>query len=211
MKPISVLIVDDHPLFRHGVAGIISDAPDMQVAGTASTGREAIEFCRGTPVDVVVMDMQMPELGGVEATAILRRDYPRLRVVMLTTFDGDIHAMRAMKAGAAGYMLKSAVGDELIDTIRAVHAGRLCVAPAVAVSIANNVQSSAVSEREAQVLELASSGKTNRLIGAQLSISEETVKMHMKSVLAKLGANDRTQAVVMALERGIIELRRRLR
>lgn len=211
MKPISVLIVDDHPLFRHGVAGIVSDAPDMLVAGAVSTGRQAVELCRSTPVDIVIMDMQMPELDGIEATAILQRDQPLVRVIVLTTFEGDIHARRAMKAGASGYMLKSAVGDELVDVIRAVHAGKIYIAPSVAVSISSNLQASAVTEREAQVLELASTGKTNRLIGVQLSISEETVKMHMKSVLAKLGARDRTHAVVMALERGIIELRRRLR
>ena len=211
MKPISVLIVDDHPLFRHGVAGNVSDAPDMRVAGAVSTGRQAVELCRSTPVDIVIMDMQMPELDGIEATAILRRDHPLVRIIVLTTFEGDMHARRALKAGASGYMLKSAVGDELVDVIRAVHAGRIHIASSVAVSISSNLQASPVSEREAQVLELASTGKTNRLIGAQLSISEETVKMHMKSVLAKLGANDRTHAVVMALERGIIELRRRLR
>lgn len=211
MKPISVLIVDDHPLFRHGVAGIVSDAPDMLVAGAVSTGRQAVELCRSTAVDIVIMDMQMPELNGIEATAILQRDHPLVRVIVLTTFEGDIHARRALKAGASGYMLKSAVGDELVDVIRAVHAGKIYIAPPVAVSISSNLQGSAVTEREVQVLELASTGKTNRLIGAQLSISEETVKMHMKSVLAKLGANDRTHAVVMALERGIIELRRRLR
>ncbi|KFI08109.1 response regulator transcription factor [Massilia sp. BSC265] len=211
MKPISVLIVDDHPLFRHGVAGIVSDAPDMLVAGAVSNGRQAVELYRSTPVDIVIMDMQMPELDGIEATAILQRDHPLVRVIVLTTFDGDIHARRALKAGASGYMLKSAVGDELVDVIRAVHAGKIYIAPSVAVSISSNLQASAVTEREAQVLELASTGKTNRLIGAQLSISEETVKMHMKSVLAKLGARDRTHAVVMALERGIIELRRRLR
>jgi DNA-binding NarL/FixJ family response regulator len=211
MKPISVLIVDDHPLFRHGVESIVSDASDMRVAGAVSTGREAIAFCSSGAIDVVVMDMQMPELGGVEATAILRRDHPQVRIIMLTTFEGDVHASRALKAGASGYMLKNAVGEDLIDAIRAVHAGKLRIAPSVAVTISSNLQSIAVTEREIQVLELASTGKTNRLIGSQLSISEETVKMHMKSVLAKLGARDRTHAVVVALQRGIIELRRRLR
>jgi DNA-binding NarL/FixJ family response regulator len=208
MKPISVLIVDDHPLFRQGVAGLVEDAPDMIVAGEAGTGREAIAACRRLQPDVVVMDLQMPEMGGIEATAILRGEAPQVRVIVLTTFDGDVHASKALHAGAAGYMLKSAVGDELVEAIRAIHAGKRRITPAVAVSIASNVPLNALSEREVQVLELASDGKSNRLIGAQLGISEDTVKAHMKSLFVKLQANDRTHAVTLALARGIIALRR---
>ncbi|GGY92651.1 response regulator [Pseudoduganella plicata] len=208
MKPISVLIVDDHPLFRQGVAGLVEDAADMFVAGQAATGREAIAACRDLQPDVVVMDLQMPAMGGVEATAVLRSEAPNARVIVLTTFEGDVHASKALNAGAAAFMLKSTAGDELVDAIRAVHAGKRRITPSVAVAIASNLTSNALSEREVQVLELVSRGKSNRLIGAQLAISEDTVKAHLKSVFAKLQANDRTHAVTLAIERGIIELHR---
>ncbi|WP_338759024.1 response regulator transcription factor [Massilia sp. METH4] len=210
MKPIAVLIVDDHPLFRQGVAGLVDDEADMYVAGEAANGQEAIAACRALQPDIVVMDLQMPAMGGIEATALLGSEAPQARVIMLTTFDGDVHASRALKAGAAAYLLKSVVGDELVDAIRAVHAGRRRITPSVAMAVASNVPLNALSDREVQVLELASAGKSNRLIGAQLAITEETVKAHMKSIFAKLQANDRTHAVMLALERGIIEMRRRI-
>jgi len=204
--PISVLIVDDHPLFRQGLVSILEGEPDIVLAGEASTGREALAAVEAAAPDVIVMDIQMPEMNGIDATAAITQVCPNVRVIILTTYEGDVHALRAMKAGAAGYMLKSMVRKDLLDTIRAVRQGRRYVTPSVAMSLASNVHLDQLTAREIQVLELASSGKSNRLIGAQLGISEATVKVHMKSVLAKMGANDRTHAVVLAVERGIIEL-----
>jgi DNA-binding NarL/FixJ family response regulator len=208
-QAISVLIVDDHPLFRQGLVSILDGESDIVLAGEASTGREALAASSALKPDVIVMDIQMPEMNGIDATALIRRDCPAARIIILTTYEGDVHALRAMKAGAAGYMLKSMVRKELLDTIRAVHAGRHCVTPSVALAMASHLHGDALTTREIQVLELASAGKTNRLIGAQLGISEATVKVHMKNVLSKMGANDRTHAVVLAVERGIIDLRRR--
>jgi DNA-binding NarL/FixJ family response regulator len=209
VNTISVVIVDDHPLFRQGLASILEGEPDIVVVGEGSTGREAVEACRALAPDVVVMDIQMPQMNGIDATALIRRDFPSVRIIILTTYEGDVHALRAMKAGACGYMLKGMVHKELIDTIRAVHGGRHCVAPAVAVAMASHLHGDALTVREIQVLELAAAGKNNRLIGVQLGISEATVKVHMKNVLSKMGANDRTHAVVLAVERGIIDLRNR--
>jgi DNA-binding NarL/FixJ family response regulator len=208
-NPISVLIVDDHPLFRQGLASILEGESDIVLAGEASTGREALAAYGRLQPDVTVMDIQMPEMNGIDATALIRRDFPGARIIILTTYEGDVHALRAMKAGAAGYMLKSMVRKELLDTIRSVHGGRHYVTPSVAVAMASHLHGDALTSREIQVLELASAGKTNRLIGTQLGISEATVKVHMKSVLSKMGANDRTHAVVLAVERGIIDLRSR--
>jgi DNA-binding NarL/FixJ family response regulator len=196
-------------LFRQGLASILEGEADITVVGEAGTGREAVAQCALLRPDVVVMDIQMPELDGIEATAAIRRAWPATRVIVLTTYEGDVHALRAMKAGAAAYMLKSQVRTDLLDTIRAVDAGERRVTPSVAVAMASRLHRDALTPREVQVIELASVGKTNRLIGVQLGISEATVAAHMKNVLAKLGANDRTHAVVLALERGILALRQR--
>jgi DNA-binding NarL/FixJ family response regulator len=206
-KPISVFIVDDHPVFRQGLVSILDGEPDIVLVGEASTGRQALGSYRQLQPDVVVMDIQMPEMNGIEATGLIRREFPDARIIVLTTYEGDVHALRAMKAGASAYMLKSMVRKELIDTIRAVQAGRRYVTPSVAVSMASHLRGDALTVREIQVLELAAAGKTNRLIGVQLGISEATVKVHMKNVLSKMNANDRTHAVVLAVERGIIDLR----
>lgn len=208
-KPISVFIVDDHPVFRQGLVSILDGEPDIVLVGEASTGRQALGSYRQLQPDVVVMDIQMPEMNGIEATALIRREFPDAHIIVLTTYEGDVHALRAMKAGASAYMLKSMVRKELIDTIRAVHAGRRYVTPSVALSMASHLRGDALTVREIQVLELAAAGKTNRLIGVQLGISEATVKVHMKNVLSKMNANDRTHAVVLAVERGIIDLRTR--
>ncbi|GGX77073.1 response regulator [Massilia dura] len=210
-KPISILVVDDHPLFRQGLTSILDGEEGIVLVGEASTGREALARCHELKPDVVIMDIQMPEMNGIEATALIRRDCPSTRVIVLTTFEGDVHAMRAIKAGAAGYMLKSKVGDDLAHAIRTVHAGGRSIAPSVAVAMADHMHADALSPREIQVLELAAFGRTNRLIGIQLGISEATVKVHMKSILAKMDANDRTHAVMLAVERGIIDLRQRSR
>lgn len=208
-KPISVIVVDDHPLFRQGLASILEDEADVMLVGEAETGREAIEKYRIHQPDVIIMDIQMPEMDGIEATALIRRDFPDARIIVLTTYEGDVHAFRAIKAGAAAYMLKSKVRKDLLETIRGVHVGKQFVTPSVAMAVANHLRGDALTPREVQVLELASVGKTNRLIGVQLCISEATVAAHMKSVLAKMGANDRTHAVMLALERGVIDFRRR--
>lgn len=210
IEPISVLIVDDHPLFRQGLISILDGEPDIVPAGEAGTGREAIERYRSLRPDVVVMDIQMPELNGIDATTSILREFPDACIIVLTTYEGDVHALRAMKAGASGYMLKSRVRKDLIDTIRGAKTGRRFVDPSVAVAMASNLRLDPLTSRETQVIELASVGKSNRLIGEQLGISEATVKVHMKSVLAKLGANDRTHAVVLAVERGFIDLKRRV-
>lgn len=210
-KPIAVYIADDHPLFRKGLASTLEDEPDIVLVGEASTGREAIAGYRDARPDVVVMDIQMPEMNGIDATASIRAEFPDARIIILTTYDGDAHALRAMKAGAAAYMLKSKVRKDLSDMIRAVYAGHDMVTPSDAVVTATHLHDDALTAREIQVLELAARGKSNRLIGAQLGISEGTVKVHMKNVLSKMGANDRTHAVVLAVERGIIDLRSRRR
>ncbi|MBB3220532.1 response regulator transcription factor [Pseudoduganella umbonata] len=208
---ISVLVVDDHPLFRQGLTSILEGEEGISIVAEANTGREALARCHLLKPDVVIMDIQMPEMNGIEATALIRRDCPATRVIVLTTFEGDVHAMRAIKAGAAGYMLKSKVSEDLANAIRTVHGGGRCIAPLVAVAMADHMHADALSQREVQVLELAAFGKTNKLIGIQLGISESTVKVHMKSILAKMDANDRTHAVMLAVERGIIDLRQRSR
>jgi DNA-binding NarL/FixJ family response regulator len=208
-EPISVLIVDDHPLFRQGLTSILDGEPGIILAGEASTGSEAIDSYRVLKPDVVVMDIQMPGMNGIDATTLILSEYPMARIIVLTTYEGDVHALRAMKAGASGYMLKSRVRKDLVDAIRGVHAGQNFVDPSVAVAMALTLRVDALTPREIQVLELASIGKTNRLIGDQLGISEATVKVHMKNVLAKMGANDRTHAVVLAVERGFIDLKKR--
>jgi DNA-binding NarL/FixJ family response regulator len=208
-RPISVYIVDDHPFFRLGLASILEGQSDIVLVGEASTGREALAGYRDLVPDVIVMDIQMPQLNGIEATALIRREFPSARIIILTTYDGDIHAVRAIKAGASAYMLKNMVRKDFLDAIRTVHAGRHYIAPSVAVTMASRLHEDALTEREVQVLELVAHGKSNRLIGIQLGISEATVAVHMRSVFSKLNANDRTHAVVLAVERGIIDLRTR--
>lgn len=186
-RAISVFIVDDHPLFRQGLISVLEGEPDIVLAGEASNGREALLACRTVRPDVIVMDIQMPQMNGIDATALILRECPAARIIVLTTYEGGVHALRAMKAGAAAYMLKSMVRKDLLGTIRAVHAGRAWVAPAVAADMASRHEGDALTVREIQVLELASLGKKNQLIGAQLGISEATVKVHMKNVMAKMG------------------------
>jgi DNA-binding NarL/FixJ family response regulator len=205
-RPISVLIVDDHPMLRTGLAEAIASQSDMHVAGEAGNGNEAIEQYRLLRPDVTVMDVSMPEMGGVDALVEIRSKSPQARIIMLTTYKADAAILRAVQSGAAGFLLKSTLRNELLDTIRAVHAGQRCIPPEIAMELAQNMGRGPVSPREVEVLQFAAGGRSNREIATALAISEETVKAHMKNVLAKLDANDRTHAVTIALRRGIISL-----
>jgi DNA-binding NarL/FixJ family response regulator len=203
---IRVLSVDDHALIREGIAALISTEPDMTLVGEASNGREAIEQFRRHRPDITLMDLQMPELDGVEALVAIRHEFPDARVVVLTTYGGDVLASRALKAGAQAYLLKGTLRKELLETIRAVHRGRRHVGSEVATQLAEHVTDDALTSREIGVLRLVAQGNSNKIIADRLSISEETVKGHLKSILSKLDAHDRTHAVTIAVKRGIIEL-----
>jgi DNA-binding NarL/FixJ family response regulator len=205
-SPIKVLTVDDHPLIREGITAVLSGEPDIALVAEASNGREAIECFRRHRPDITLMDLQMPEMKGIDAILAIRREFPEARIIVLTTYQGDVQALRAIKAGASGYMLKSMVRKELPDTIRAVHAGRRRIPPELAAEMIGHVNADELTEREFQVLREASTGNANKEIAARLGISEETVKTYMKNILSKLNANDRTHAVMIAVKRGILEM-----
>ena len=206
MTPIRVLTVDDHPLLREGIAAVLGNQADLAVVGEASNGREAIAKFRECAPDVTVMDLQMPEMGGIDAILAIRDEFPTARIVVLTTYTGDVQAQRAIKAGAHGYLLKNLLHKELLQTIRDVHAGRKALAAEIAMQVAEHTGKEGLTLKEVDVLRLIAAGNANKEIAAQLSITEETVKSRVKSILEKLGANDRTHAVTMGLKRGIIEL-----
>ena len=203
---IRVLTVDDHALIREGVAALIANQKDMRLVGEASNGREAIEQFRSHRPDVTLMDLQMPEMNGINALIAIRSEFPDARIILLTTYAGDALCKRAMQAGARAYILKGNVRKDLLDTIRAVRAGKKILHPEVAAELATHAADDALSEREIEVLSLIAAGNSNKLVADQLAISEDTVKGHVKSILSKLGVNDRTHAVTAALKRGIIEL-----
>jgi DNA-binding NarL/FixJ family response regulator len=205
-KQIRILVVDDHPMLREGITAAIARQPDMVLVGEAVNGREAIEAFRTTRPDVTLMDLQMPEMDGVDAISTIRDEFPGARVIVLTTYKGDVQALRALKAGAMGFLLKSALRKEMIDAIRTVFAGRTSILPEIAVQIAEHAAADALSEREVQVLSCVAGGAANKEVAIRLQVSEETVKVHMKHILEKLRATDRTHAVTIALSRGIIEL-----
>jgi DNA-binding NarL/FixJ family response regulator len=204
--PIKVLTVDDHPLLREGIAAVIEGQADMMLVAEATNGGEAITSFRVHRPDVTLMDLQMPDMNGIEAIIAIRSEFPDARIVVLTTYKGDVQALRAFKAGACGYLLKSMLRKELLETIRAVHAGRRRIPAEVAAEMAEHATDDALTEREIEVLRRVAAGNTNRQVATQLAIVEETVKAHMKSILSKLGANDRTHAVTIALKRGIIDI-----
>jgi DNA-binding NarL/FixJ family response regulator len=205
-RPIRVLTVDDHALLRQGIAALINGESDMKLVAEASDGQEGIKQFRLHRPDVTLMDLQMPALNGIEAIIGIRNEFPNARIIVLTTYTGDVQVLRALKAGARGYILKGHVRRELLDTIRAVHAGQKRIPPEVAAELAEHVADEDLSSREMDVLRLIAAGNANKEIAGQLSIGEETVKGHVTNILAKLGANDRTHAVTIGLKRGIIEL-----
>lgn len=203
---IRVLTVDDHAVFRDGIAAIIAPEPDMVLVGEATNGVEAVTAFRALHPDVTLMDLQMPVRSGIEAIAEIRSSAPNARIIVLTTYDGDVQALRALKAGASGFLLKSSLRKELLETIRAVHAGRRYVPPGIAQQIAIHAAVDPLTDREISVLELVAAGKSNKLIAWDLSLSEDTIKGHLRSIYSKLDVADRTQAVTVALRRGIIQL-----
>ncbi|MEI4509215.1 response regulator transcription factor [Sphingopyxis sp. CCNWLW253] len=198
--------MDDHPALRDGIAAIVEFQPDMIVVGEASNGQEAVAAFANLRPDVTIMDLQMPGMGGIEAITAIRREWRNARVIVLTTYDGDVQAAQALKAGASAYLLKTSVRKELLDTIRAVHAGRRHIPPEIAQEIAYHAADDPLSEREISILTLVAAGAANKDVAWKLSISEETVKAHMKSIFAKLDVRDRTHAVTAALKRGIMTL-----
>jgi DNA-binding NarL/FixJ family response regulator len=203
---IRVFCVDDHPLMREGIATVIRNEPDMQLVAEASTGHEAIEGFRQHRPDVTLMDVRMPDMGGIDALLAIRTEFADARVIMLTTFEGDAEIRRALEAGAQGYMLKSMPRKQLVDMIRKVHAGKKHIPPEVAAQLAEHLGDEALSKREVEVLQKVAGGKRNSDIATLLFISEETVKGHIKHIMGKLGASDRTEAVAIGIRRGLIHL-----
>jgi DNA-binding NarL/FixJ family response regulator len=203
--PIRILAVDDHALLREGIAGLVAGQSDMSLVAQASNGREAIHQFRTHRPDITLMDLQMPEINGVDAMIAIRGEFPEARIIVLTTYTGDVQVLRALKAGARAYLLKNLLHKELLETIRAVHAGKRTVSPEVSFQLAEHATDDALTPAEVRVLRLIAEGNANKEIAAQLSTSEETVKGQVRNILSKLGANDRTHAAMIGLKRGIIE------
>ena len=202
---IRILAVDDHPLVRKGIVGLVADEPDMTTVAEASNGREAIQQFRIHRPDVTLMDLQMPEMNGLDAIMAIRGEFPEARIIVLTTYTGDVQALRALKAGARAYLLKTLLHKELLETIRAIHAGKRTVSPEISFQLAEHTADDALTPGEISVLHLIAEGNANKQIADRLSIAEETVKGRVKNILSKLGANDRTHAAMIGLRRGIIE------
>jgi DNA-binding NarL/FixJ family response regulator len=203
---IRILVVDDHPVVRQGVAGLVGGQPDMTIVGHASNGREAIQQFRAHHPDIVLMDLQMPEMNGLDALMAIRDETPEARIIMLTTYAGDAQVLRAIKAGARGYLLKSALHRELLETIRAVHTGKKSLSAEASYELAEHAGDDTLTPAEVRVLRLIAEGNANKEIAEHLSVSEETVKGQVRNILSKLGAKDRTHAAMIGLKRGIIEV-----
>ena len=203
---IRVLAVDDHPLVREGIAGLVGVQPDMTLVAQAANGRDAIQQFRTHRPDVTLMDLQMPEMNGLDALIAIRTEFPDAKVIVVTTYEGDVHILRALKAGALGYLLKNTLHSELLQTIRAVHAGKRSLSPEVSFQVAEHMGDEALTPAEVAVLRLIAAGNANKEIADQLHVTEDTVKGRVKSILSKLDANDRTHAAIISLKRGIIEL-----
>jgi DNA-binding NarL/FixJ family response regulator len=202
---IRILAVDDHPLFRSGIAALLATQPDMSLVAEASNGREAIERFRAHRPDITLMDLQMPEMNGLDAMIAIRDEFPEARIIVLTTYTGDVQVLRAMKTGARAYLLKNLLDKELLQTIRAVHAGKKTLAAEASYELAEHATDDALTPGEVEVLRLIAAGNANKQIAAELSITEETVKGRVKNILSKLGANDRTHAAMIGMKRGIIQ------
>lgn len=203
-KKIKIVSVDDHPILREGIASIIHGEKDMVVVGEASNGREAIEIFRTQRPDVTLMDLQMRGLNGIDAITTIRREYPQARIIVLTTYEGDVLARRALKAGAAGYILKDMIRTELLEAIRMVHVGKRYIPQKIAAELAEHYAEDDLTDREIEILREVARGTSNKIIASHLSISEATVKAHMQNILLKLGASDRTHAVNIAMTRGFL-------
>jgi DNA-binding NarL/FixJ family response regulator len=204
--PIRILAVDDHPVVRQGVAVLVGSQSDMTVIAEASNGREAIQQFRVHRPDVTLMDLQMPDMNGIDAVVAIRAEFPDAKIIVLTTYAGDVQIFRALKAGAHGYLLKNTFHKELVDAIRAVHFGRKALSAEASYELAEHATTEALTQGEISVLRLIAAGNANKQIADQLSITEETVKWRVKNILSKLGANDRTQAAMIGVKRGIIEI-----
>ena len=203
-RQIKILTVDDHPLLRQGIAGVIQGEKDMLIVGEASNGREAIEIFRSRRPDVTLMDLQMPDVNGIDAIVAIRQEHPQARIIVLTTYEGDALARRALKAGVAGYLLKDMIRTELLEAIRSVHIGKRYIPQRIAAELADHYAEDDLSEREIEVLREVARGTSNKIIASHLCISEATVKAHMQNILLKLGASDRTHAVSIATTRGFL-------
>lgn len=205
-SPIRIFSVDDHPLLREGIAALVNSQPDMSLIAEAATGAEAIQSFKQHQPDVTLLDLRLPDMSGIDVLIAIRSEFPNARVIMLTTFEGDVEIQRALQAGARGYLLKNMPPSELIDVIRQVHAGRKRIPPEIASQLLEHMSDEVLTEREIEVLREVADGNRNREITERLFISEETVKVHIKHIMEKLGAADRTQAVAIGLRRGIIQL-----
>lgn len=204
-NPIRILAVDDHPIFRQGIAGLLADQSDIGLVAQAANGYEAIQQFRVHRPDITLMDLQMPEMNGLDATIAIRSEFPDSKIIVLTTYIGDVQVVRALKAGARAYLIKNLLHKELLDTIRAVHAGKKSLSPEVSYELAEHATDDALTDGEVDVLRLIAAGNANKQIAAHLLITEDTVKGRIKNILSKLGAHDRTQAAIIGLKRGIIE------
>jgi DNA-binding NarL/FixJ family response regulator len=203
---ITILVVDDHPLLRDGIAALIGSEPDMTLVGACSTGRDAIQQFRERRPDVTLMDLQMPGMNGVDAILAIRGEFPNARIIVLSSYAGDAQVMRALRAGASGYLVKNHVHNDLLETIRQVHAGQKSISPDVSIELARHAMDAPLTPAEIDVLRLIAAGNGNRQIADQLGITEDTVKGRVRNILSKLSANDRTHAAIIGLKRGIIAL-----